>query len=438
MFPLTDSTLLKGISWQFLSSALTNLLRFLLVFVVLRCYTQEQFGLWGSITSIAAVVVTGDFGLTSVLRNIASMNISRGKEGDDETKRYFYSTLIFFSLLALILSAILLFFGQYIPFESLFKTQDQILRQQGHTICSIVLLLFFFTTPLSIGGALFFSYGENKYNAIIGFASGMLSFIIVSILALSKVSIVYTSISYFLCPLFINIVSTLFFIQQRGWWHIDNSLKQSYHDMIILLPIGLKYLLIGFTSSFLTNILTIYSGALLGLKDAAVVNVAQKIFNFFTSIYQSVFNPIWSRLSLLYFQKNLQKCSRLLHQSIVVTIVVAILVITITTLLSTVLVEFIAGVGFISSQELFCMVGICLFLKIIFDNISLLLVATNQVNLIVWGYSFFALISVFILPRVVRYWSFTIMIWCIFGMWLLLSVVVYTYTIHKMLHTNGK
>ena len=168
------------------------------------------------------------------------------------------------------------------------------------------------------------------------------------------------------------------------------------------------------------------------------MNVAQKIFNFFTSIYQSVFNPIWSRLSLLYFQKNLHKCSRLLHQSIVVTIVVAILVITITTLLSTVLVEFIAGVDFISSQELFCMVGICLFLKIIFDNISLLLVATNQVNLIVWGYSFFALISVFILPRVVRYWSFTIMIWCIFGMWLLLSVVVYTYTIHKMLHTNGK
>lgn len=113
---IKKSPLLQGISWVFLSTSIASLLRFLLVFVVLHCYNQEQFGLWASITSIGAIIVTGDFGLTNVLRNIASKNLSRGKEGDDETKRYFFSTLYFFFFLALVLTLLLLLFNNAIPF----------------------------------------------------------------------------------------------------------------------------------------------------------------------------------------------------------------------------------------------------------------------------------------------------------------------------------
>ena len=101
---LTSSSLIQGISWVFLSTTIATLLRFLLVFIVIRSYTQEQFGLWGSITSIAAIIITGDFGLTNVLRSIASENLNRGKEGDEETKRYFYSTLLFFMIIFLLKS----------------------------------------------------------------------------------------------------------------------------------------------------------------------------------------------------------------------------------------------------------------------------------------------------------------------------------------------
>jgi len=75
---LSSSSLLQGISWIFLSTTVATLLRTLLVFIIIRFYTQEQFGLWGSITSIAAVIITGDFGLTNVLRSIASKNLSGG------------------------------------------------------------------------------------------------------------------------------------------------------------------------------------------------------------------------------------------------------------------------------------------------------------------------------------------------------------------------
>lgn len=434
---LTSSSLIQGISWVFFSTTIATLLRFLLVFIVIRSYTQEQFGLWGSITSIAAIIITGDFGLTNVLRSIASKNLNRGKEGDEETKRYFYSTLLFFMIFAILLAVILFFFHDYIPFEKLFKTDNIQLRQQGHIICSIVLLLFFFTIPLSIAGALFFSYGENKYNAILAFVSSILTFIIVAGLAVFKFSIVYTSIVYFACPLVIYTISTFLFISKREWWNVHIQLRQTFEDLKFLLPLGIKYLVIGFAGSFVTNLLTIYSGALLGLKEAAIVNIAQKIFTFFTGIYQSVLNPIWSRLATLYFQKAILKCKTLWNISIVVTLLVAFGIITLSTVLSDVIIRIVAGGDFISSPELFCMVGICLFMKIIFDNVSLLQIAINKINDITIGYIIFTVICMGIFPNIVRLWSFRSMIMCMIFLWLAFSLAIYYRTLNKQLTLHG-
>ena len=55
------NNLFKGVSWVVASSIIGSVLQFLLIFVLLNFYKQEEFGLWASITSIAAVIVTGDF-----------------------------------------------------------------------------------------------------------------------------------------------------------------------------------------------------------------------------------------------------------------------------------------------------------------------------------------------------------------------------------------
>ena len=55
------NNLFKGVSWVVASSIIGSVLQFLLIFVLLNFYKQEEFGLWASVTSIAAVIVTGDF-----------------------------------------------------------------------------------------------------------------------------------------------------------------------------------------------------------------------------------------------------------------------------------------------------------------------------------------------------------------------------------------
>ena len=89
------NNLFKGVSWVVASSIIGSVLQFLLIFVLLNFYKQEEFGLWASVTSIAAVIVTGDFGIVNVLRNIISREILNGSKGIAISKQYFHSALIF-------------------------------------------------------------------------------------------------------------------------------------------------------------------------------------------------------------------------------------------------------------------------------------------------------------------------------------------------------
>ena len=118
------------------------LFTFLLIFILIRFYTQEEFGLWASITSLAAVIMTGDFGIVNVLRNLLSKEIVNGAEGDLKSKELFYSAFFSFLFFAIIFSVLIIFISPYIPYETLFKTDNIVLKEQGRSIFIVVQIVF--------------------------------------------------------------------------------------------------------------------------------------------------------------------------------------------------------------------------------------------------------------------------------------------------------
>ena len=314
------NNLFKGVSWVVASSIIGSVLQFLLIFVLLNFYKQEEFGLWASVTSIAAVIVTGDFGIVNVLRNIISREILNGSKGIAISKQYFYSALIFFMCLAILLSIILLFISSYIPFEHLFKTDNEYLRQQGRAIFLIIQFIFLFNIPFSIGIPLFFSFGESKLYSIVNSVKSIVAFMIVLCLSINKIHITSVAVAYFTSNLLISLLGTLYFIYKRKWFTYSFNWWDCYHKIREMLTIGVKFLSIQLFSSFLQNVLTIYAGSMVGLGVAANINVVQKIFSFFGGIYQSAFNPLWSELASAFQKRNYDWCWSLLKKSVCITI----------------------------------------------------------------------------------------------------------------------
>ena len=106
-----------------------------------------------------------------------------------------------------------------------------------------------------------------------------------------------------------------------------------------MLLTGVKFLSIQLSSSFVFNVLTLYSGALLGLTVAANINVIQKIYTFFVGIYQSINNPIWSSLASNYFSNNLKKCKEILIKICLITITVFTFIISFSYIFKVILIQ---------------------------------------------------------------------------------------------------
>lgn len=431
---IKGSSLFKDLSWTLIAQTLGNLLRFLLIFVVVRCYTKEEFGLWASITSIAAIIVTGDFGLTNVLRNIASEGITKGAEGEKRTRESWFSAIVFLTFFAVAGIIILLFLSQFSFFESLFKTDDEALRALGKTVILVVLAIFLMNLPFSLASGMLLSYNEVKEYSIFGITGASLTFLVVVAQSLLHVRIDIVSISYFSCSLLVSIVTTLFFLHRRRWSIPRIPIKTVYLNMKAMLPSGVGFLGIGISSSFISNVLTIYSGSMLGLSVAASINVAQKIFSLFCSIIISLFNPIWAKLSRMYYGSEFKRCISLLQKSLFGTVMTAMLVVTAVSILRGPLVMIVAGSGYEVDVLAFILVGACLFAKVIFDNASLLLVATSQLKLVFWGYLFFSAIVLFIYPSIVSAIGFNWMMVTLIGCWSAFILIVYTYSVKLLRH----
>lgn len=395
-----NNHLLKNISWVFSSSLIGNLLRFALVFIIIKFYSQEEFGLWASITSLAAVIVTGDFGFTNVLRNIASREILRGEAGNQEAKQYFYTALFFFLIVSTIISVILLSVIDFIPYQSFFKTDNEIIKMQGKQIFVIIQFIFLFNIPLSLGIPLFFSYGESKYYSLIVTTQSVGTFLLILLLSLFHCPISILSISYFATNMLISTLGTIIFLKRRGWLKNIFPLKEPIKRIKYMLAKGIQFLGIQLSSSFLQNVLTIYAGALVGLNTAANINITQKIFTFFTGVYQSVFNPIWGELAKRYINKQYTQCKQIIEKTTILTGLVYTLLIIFTTLCGDYIIRFVATSEFLVEPKIFIMVGMFFMIKILFDNLTLLQNATSQLQVIFIGYLIFDLVSMFVISKI--------------------------------------
>ena len=416
-----NNHLLKNISWVFSSSLISNLLRFALIFIIIKFYSQEEFGLWASITSLAAVIVTGDFGFTNVLRNIVSREIPRGEVGNQEAKQYFYSALFFFLIISTIISIILLAFIDSIPYQSFFKTNNEIIKLQGKKIFITIQFIFLFNIPLSLGIPLFFSYGESKYYSIITTTQSISTFLIILLLSLFHCAISILSISYFASNMVISTFGTIIFLKKRGWLKNIFPLKTPSKRIKYMLAKGIQYLGVQLSSSFLQNVLTIYAGTLVGLNTAANINIIQKVFTFFTGVYQSIFNPIWGELAPKYINKQYAQCKQIIEKTTILTGVVYTLLIIFTTICGDYIIKFLTTSEFQIEPKIFIMVGIFFMIKIMFDNLTLLQNATSQMYVIFIGYLIFDLFTMFCIPKITLSFGIdwliisSIICWFIFG-----------------------
>lgn len=380
---LTQLDVLRGASYMVIASVIVNLTRVLLVFLLSRYYSKEEFGVWATITSTAAVIATGDFGIINALRNkISFLNVEREK-GLEQSKQYFYSSFIFLVFIIGLIISLLFIFKEYIPFDYFFKTDNLLLKEKGAEIIFYIQILFLINIPLSMGLPLFFSYQETFVSALFTVIQAFFSFVTVLVLVVKECDIVVISIMYFMCNLLVSAIGTIYFIYKRKWYSYRFVLNDFKMEIKELFPVGIKFMFLQIGSSLMQNAGTICIGASIGVSTAAEFNVAQKLYSFFIGIYQSIFNPMWGAYANAIAHKNIDWCRKMLNKSTLFTVLAFTCFIIFVILFGNQLLFILAGNQYRTGYTLFLILGLISMFYILFTNVSLLQNATNRINLLI-------------------------------------------------------
>jgi O-antigen/teichoic acid export membrane protein len=386
IFKIKDSrtkSVMKGSFTMLLSTLLGNLTRIGTVIMLSRFYSKEEFGIWATITATASVIAYSDFGIINALRNKLSQLIVLGENGLKEAKNYFFSSFIFFLFLSIVLSLLVVIINKFMPFDSLFKTNDLLLKRQGVQIILWVQFFFFLGIPLSMGSASFFSFQESKFSAIFSSVQAVLSFLIVLIFIYLKFSIVTISIGYFVTNTFLSLATTLYFLKRRQWFSYTFRFKEFSGHIKELISVGIKFMGYQLSSSFLQNAGTLVASSYIGLGVAAEFNLVQKLYVFFTGIYQSMFNPIWGGYAEAAAKNDWKWCKSTLKISLISTIIIFVLAIFFLYFFGNYLLVFITGKNYISEQLLFIFLGTTSLFFILSSVTTTFQNATNNIDLMV-------------------------------------------------------
>lgn len=372
---------IKGSFSMLFSSLIGNVTRLGLVMILSRYFSKEEFGIWAAVTSAAAVIAYGDFGIINALRNKLSQLIVLGEEGMKEAQKYFFSSFIFFLFFSFIFSGFLLLLSKYIPFDLLFKTDVQSLKYQGVTVILWVQFLFFLNIPLSMGVVSFFSFHESRFSALFSIVQSVVSFAIVVILITLNMSIVEISIGYFVTSTLINLAGTIYFIKRRNWFTYAFIFKDFYKHIKELLSTGIKFMGFQLSNSFLQNAGTILASSFLGLSLAAEFNMVQKIYAFFSGIYVSMFNPVWGGYAEAAAKRDWLWCRKTLNISLFTTTIVYTVAIVIFFFFGNLILGFVAGKSYVSEPILFFLIGLIFLFNVLFSAASTFQNATSNINL---------------------------------------------------------
>jgi O-antigen/teichoic acid export membrane protein len=419
------------------SSIIANLTRMGLVIILARYYTKEEFGIWATITATASVIAYGDFGIINALRNKLSILIVKGESGIEEAQKYFYSSFIFFLIISLIISSLVLLASHFVPFDVLFKTDNLVLKGQGVKIILWIQLLFFLNIPFSMGPVSFFSFQESKHYALFTTIQTLISFIVVVILILLKYSIVTISIGYFVSTTTISALGTYYFLKRRNWFCYKLDFKEACSQIWELLRIGVKFMGLQLSGSFLQNSGTFLAGSYLGLGSAAEFNLVQKLYAFLTSIYQSILNPLWGGYAEAFAKHDWNWCKKTLNVTLLMTIVIFSLAIMIFFFFGNYFLLVIAGKGYVTNKILFLVLGIAFLFVTLFSTATILQNATNKVNMMLVSLLTSSVLIFPVSKLLINAHGLIGLGFAMFLIWMILSIIL-TFQTYHIIGSNQK
>ncbi|GEM_PF-2746000 len=266
---------------------------FLMLGMITRYFSREEFGLYAVLTSFMALSGSLDFGVSNGLRN--KLAAWAGDASKDQTARqYFFSTLYTLLFLVVLVGILLTTLSPIIPWTSVFNIADLRLATQGVCWLAVIANLILLLIPLQLYSAGFFAYQSSFWNAPFDALPKLGALIFVSLaIALRAPFYVVTSV-FFGSFTLSGLAGLIVFQRSRGWRLVQIGRNELVACIRDLAGLGLQFWLLSMLSAIGMYSNTYITSQVLGLDAAGDFNVVQRLFFLLIGFHLSIITPFWS------------------------------------------------------------------------------------------------------------------------------------------------
>lgn len=286
----------KQIFYSFTLQSIGIIISLLYVPLLLNYLTQEQYGIWLTLTSILGWFSFFDIGLGNGLRNKLGEAFA---SGDLSLGRKYVSTI--YTILICIFSSILFVFhicNFFLNWNSILNTRT-IANSELYVLTSIVFSFFLIRFVVQLISVIYLADQKSSISHFVNTIGSLLSFILVLILTYSSIHgnlILLGSIVSGIPVLVFIVISIISFTGK--YKAVRPSVKEIDFKLSKgLMNLGAKFFFLQICAIIIFSTSSFFIAQFYGPKEVVAYNIVFKYFQIPIMVFSIILSPVWSAVT---------------------------------------------------------------------------------------------------------------------------------------------
>lgn len=283
--------------------AIGILISLFIVPITLGYLSEEEYGIWLTLSSMLAWIGFFDIGLTNGLRNKLTEALTLG---DNERARIYLSTTLFL-LVGLILILLTVFGGCYffIDWQLVFNSKSISSEILGR-VALYTVTFFCIQFVLKIVTALFYAVQRAAIADLLNMLGSLGALIVIWLLTLltPKGNLLAVALAFSVIPVLVLMITYIFVFWGR-YRNISPSIKYiKFKYTKDLVGLGIKFFIVQSAALILFTTSNFIITQLFGPSEVTMYNIAFKYFSIATMAFTILMTPMWNAYTEAYVRKD--------------------------------------------------------------------------------------------------------------------------------------
>lgn len=297
--------------------AIGILVSLFIVPITLGYLTEEEYGIWLTLSSMLAWISFFDIGLTNGLRNKLTEALT---VGDNSRAKVYLSTTLF--LLVSLMSVLLIIFGicyNFIDWQTVFNSKLISSETLGR-VAFYTIIFFCLQFVLKIVTALFYAIQCAAMADFLNMLGSLGALILIWLLTLitPKGNLLAVALIFSIVPVLVLII-TYIVVFGGKFRYISPSVKYiKFEYTKDLIGLGIKFFIVQSASLILFTTSNFIITQLFGPSEVTLYNIAFKYFSVVTMGFTIIIAPMWNAYTESYVKGDYDWMKRMFHKTLLI------------------------------------------------------------------------------------------------------------------------